>query len=78
MTYKIQKNMPVPKRSRVRAAKYPFNGIKDVGDGFVVPAAEAPAIDTLRTRAWKVGKRRGIKLSVYKLENGNLQVMRIQ
>lgn len=78
MTYKIQKNMPIPKRSRTRQAKYPFSDIKDVGDGFVVPAAEAPAIDTLRTRAWKVGKRRGIKLRVDKLENGNLQVVRIK
>lgn len=78
MTYKIQKNLQAPKRMRNREAKYPFKDIKDVGDGFVVPAAEAPLIDTLRARAWKIGKRRGIKLGVFRLESGDIQIMRTE
>ena len=37
MTYKIDKNIPIPAFNVGRESKYPWNGLKEVGDSFFVP-----------------------------------------
>jgi len=71
--YPVQK-LPIPTPPpRHRKSKYPFKETP-VGMSFVVPAGEAPHIETMRSRIWKVNRRLRTNFKVHRLENGALQI----
>lgn len=66
--------LPPPKAPRGSKSRYPLLDL-EIGDSFVVPAENAGGV---RTTAYQVAKRYGVKFSTRTLADGSVQVWRVR
>ena len=72
MTFKIEKNIPMPDHFGIGAGcKYPWNKM-EVGDSII-----APNLGAARS-GQQYGKRHGMKFSARKLSDGSYRTWRIE
>ncbi len=78
MSYEIEKEVPIP--TRKKEAKYPFK-ILEIDESFLIKKEEVESKSSYQNFASNIhcmAKAAGIKISIRKLDNGDVRIWRIE